>query len=532
MVSATLIHVLERARVRIGLDVEILDQRLKNLYPEGVTDLSRLIQDSASARRTLLDAIAVGRPDRLEGAGMHYHVYPLISSSRQRKPVGLLAVRATPPDNAESWSDVIRAIIESDLAAADLLGEERHRSRRLTGALRFLDFIIDSSDERAVTQALVQAAAIWYDVDARVFRRSLKGDFVLHAWLPGSTPGFQVLQPDILGTDGDLRRLESDWAIGQDGSGHEALVVPLRGVGVVDWVLLLIGRVPREADAVLRLIARVAQMQLVAIATRHSQSARGRFEMLVLQPTKTPERVAMQIVAELAQMMRAAGASLTLVRDTQAYRIAVVGSLETSAPAGPNETSDARRYTRELPLGSEHVAVLELSAASGNGFSPEDVAIADACATVLGPWLSGSLPLFGGPVPELPASPTPVFSSRIQEELERAHRFDLRLSLVLLEATASPAAIGQLEEALRRELRGSDVTGTMSARQLAAVLTHTDGLGLESVVRRLKQRLADAAERLNVSDLKLGQAASSPDVQSADALLNLALRQAEPLIVH
>jgi hypothetical protein len=51
-------------------------------------------------------------------------------------------------------------------------------------------------------------------------------------------------------------------------------------------------------------------------------------------------------------------------------------------------------------------------------------------------------------------------------------------------------------------------------------------------VRRLKQRLADAAERLNVSDLKLGQAAFSPEMRTADALLELALRQSEPVIVH
>jgi hypothetical protein len=67
---------------------------------------------------------------------------------------------------------------------------------------------------------------------------------------------------------------------------------------------------------------------------------------------------------------------------------------------------------------------------------------------------------------------------------------------------------------------------------VAALLTHTDAMGLDNVVRRLKQRLADAAERLNVSNVKLGQAAVSPDVRTAEALLALALRHAEPLIVH
>ena len=76
------------------------------------------------------------------------------------------------------------------------------------------------------------------------------------------------------------------------------------------------------------------------------------------------------------------------------------------------------------------------------------------------------------------------------------------------------------------------MTGPMSGTQVAALLTHTDALGLENVVRRLKHRLADTAERFNVADLRLGQAAFSPEVRTADALLDLALRQAEPVIVH
>jgi GGDEF domain-containing protein len=126
----------------------------------------------------------------------------------------------------------------------------------------------------------------------------------------------------------------------------------------------------------------------------------------------------------------------------------------------------------------------------------------------------------------------PPFLTRIQEELERARRFDLRLSLILIDVHAPSEALVQLQDALKRELRGSDVTGAMGGTQVAALLTHTDALGLDNVVRRVRQRLADTAERLNVSGLKLGQAAFSPEVRTADALLELALRQAEPVIVH
>ena len=45
-------------------------------------------------------------------------------------------------------------------------------------------------------------------------------------------------------------------------------------------------------------------------------------------------------------------------------------------------------------------------------------------------------------------------------------------------------------------------------------------------------RLADAADRLKISDVKLGQAALSADCRTADALLSRAVRGAEPIVVH
>jgi hypothetical protein len=172
--------------------------------------------------------------------------------------------------------------------------------------------------------------------------------------------------------------------------------------------------------------------------------------------------------------------------------------------------------------------------ASGTSFTTDGAAACEACVSVLQTWLLGSLASFDAPhviIDEIvPLSP--AFSERIQEELERARRFDLRLALVRIDVAAPSEAVSEIQEALRRELRGSDVTGKMSGSLVVALLTHTDAMGLDNVVRRLKQRLADAAERLNVSDLRLGQAAVSPEVRTADALLALALRQAEPLIVH
>ena len=77
MVSPALSQLLERARARFGLDVEVLDAGLKCVYPEGGSDLGRMIQDSPSIRRALLDALAGARPERLRWRRCQLPVLPV-----------------------------------------------------------------------------------------------------------------------------------------------------------------------------------------------------------------------------------------------------------------------------------------------------------------------------------------------------------------------------------------------------------------------------------------------------------------------
>ena len=175
MLSSALSQVLERARTRFGLEVEILNGELRHLFPEGGTELGRSIRESPELRRVLRDVLVVGHARDIEGAGQRYRVYPLRQSDRIGQKGGLLAVRETDAGElsggeAGPWSEFARAAIEADLSAGDVLRDERHRSRRLLAILRFLRYLIETADQADLTQALVQAAAVWFDVDARIYQ--------------------------------------------------------------------------------------------------------------------------------------------------------------------------------------------------------------------------------------------------------------------------------------------------------------------------------------------------------------------------
>lgn len=543
MLSSALSQVLERARTRFGLEVEILDAELRNLYPETATELSRMVRDSPELRRTLRDVLAAGHPRNVEDAGHRYRVYPLRQSDRIGQKGSLLAVRASADDTATGdstpWSEFARAAIEADLSATDVLREERTTSRRLLAILRFLRYLVETNDEADLTQALVQAAAVWFDVDARIYRRDLAGDFVLRSWLPAAEPdeASQRLDPHLMGIDREVKRVPPNPELGSlSYSGSEAVLVPLSGASGTDWILTLSGAVPAEADSVFHVVGRVVGVQLQALHARKMDEVRRRFETIVRQSGLAAERTALQLVGELMAVTGAEGASLTFVTNGDTRRVVSFGPLaeDPALGAGDMWIMSGERFVCGLALGANQRAVLELRPAAGVTFGVDAADATSVVAQILQTWLVGAMSSFSDPTDALdaPAAPPPGFEKRIEEELERAKRFDLHLSLVLVDVSAPTHALAQIQEALRRELRGSDLLGTTSGRQVAALLTHTDDRGLDNVVVRLRRRLAATADRLNISEVRLGQAALSPDCRTADALLSRAVREAEPIVVH
>jgi len=543
MLSTALSQLLERARTRFGLEVEILDATLTHVYPETATDLGRLIEDSPAVRRALLDTLAAGRPDQLDRAGQAYQLFPLRRSARTRHTPGLLAVRrstgSASPD-AEPWSELARAIVEADFAANETINDERQRSRRLLATLRFLRHLVETDGEGELAQALVQAAAVWFDVDARIYQRDLAGDFLLHTALPGAPidETAKRLNSMWITGAGEMRRLGSvpEWSHGP--AGHEVILVPLTGSSPSDLILALVGSVGEDAESLFPILGRIAGLQLEAVRTRRAERTRDRFESLVRQTDIVPDLQVVHIVRELVALTGAGGAALTLNRHGRLRRLVCVGALAPEpvalAAASGESLFAADQFVCALPLAPGVSATLEMRPATNELFSPDAASVTGVAARVLQTWLVGAAPLFADQTIALDVPPAiSAFLRRIEEELERAKRFDLRLSLVLIDVPRQPPsaedAVALVQEAVRKELRGSDVLGKMNGRRVAALLTHTDAPGSHRVVGRLRRRLTDAASRLHLVGVTVGHAVFSPECRTAEALVSQAVRDAAPV---
>lgn len=547
MLSSSLSQLLERARTRFGLEVEVLDAGLQHVYPDSSTALARLIKESPIVRQSLLDALADGRPEQLDDAGVQYHVFPLRRAARLRQASALVAVRRTERgvggvesvDDEKAWPELARAIVEADFAAADALTDERQLSRRLLATLRFIRHLIETDVEADLGHAIVQAAAVWFDVDARIFQRDPAGDFVLHTALPGAH------------VEDAAKRLSSHWFAGAaeavrmgpipewgpSAGGSEVVLVPLSVNGNPDWVLALIGAFPVDAESLFAVLGRIVGVQLETIRSRRRDRTREHFQSLVEQGGAVPELLAVRLVRELANLTGAAYASLVLNRRGRERRIVCIGT-SGEMPAGAADSSTAWRFTptqfvSTLPLGEGTFATLDLHPAPGESFAPDAELVTRVATRVLQCWLAGAEPSLHDVTREPVRPVVSEFVRRIEEELDRAKRFDLRLSLVLIDIPGRAAGVQDatllMQDAVRQELRGSDVLGTMNGDRVAALLTHTDGSGSHKVVGRLRRRLSEAAGRINLAGVTVGHAAFSAECRTAEALLSQAARDAQPV---
>jgi hypothetical protein len=544
MLSTSLSQLLERARTRFGLEVEVLDSGLQHVYPASNTALARLIEESPAVRQSLLDALADGRPEQLEGADGQYQVFPLRRPARLRQATALVAVRrsdrAAASDDEKAWPELARAIVEADFAAADALTDERQHSRRLLATLRFLKHLVETDVEADLAHAIVQAAAVWFDVDARIFQRDLAGDYLLHTALPGAHVEESAKRLDArwLEGAGDAVRLGSIAEWGQFTGGSEVVLVPLSASGSSpDWVLALIGSFPGDAESLFAVLGRIVGVQLETIRSRRRDRTRERFESFLEQGGAVPELLAVRMVRELTEMTSASSASLILNRQGRQRRVVVIGT-SPEPPAEPMDASGAWRFTPTefvctLPLGDGVFATLDLRAPEAAPFAPDAELVVRTAARVLQSWLAGAEPMLADLTRENVRPAVSEFIGRIEEELERAKRFDLRLSLVLIDIPGPLSgyadATSAMKDAVRQELRGSDVLGTMSGDRVAALLTHTDGTGSHRVVGRLRRRLGEATGRLNIAGVRVGHAAFSPECRTAEALLARAAQDAQPI---
>lgn len=535
MLSPSITSMLDRVRSEFGILADVLDVNLASALAPGRQRETgvRLEPEIAAA---VAEAARDGRSTEIETAGRRVRIVPL----RRNRAVAALLVLEThgsgPPELSgrvlEGLVELLRSAIEAELGCRDDIHTERQQNRMLRGVLRFLRYVLLADTEAEVAEAVIQASAVWFDVDPRVYRRGPAGDYELFSYLPAAevTPGSERLARLDFAPDSTVMRLSSLHELRNLGPARDGLLVPAWGGHGVEWILVVFGTVPAEAEFTLSIVGRLFGAQMERLALRRAADLRSGFEEAMMVAEPASEVAVLEALRQLLRMTRGGAAALWVQTADGMRRLGLVGGpiADPGPELRPAHVVSPARHVRTLRVGEAALARLELASDPETPFGDDATAVVDACASMLRIWLTGA----GISVCDRAFSEDPLsgFLQRIEEEMARARRFDRRLALLLVQTPADAGThshVHDLLDLLRRELRGSDLLGSLGRDQIAVLLVETDAKGLGSVVRRVRARLGEAITSKSLPALAIGEAAFSEECTTVSALLSRAQYNAQ-----
>jgi hypothetical protein len=170
MLPKLLSPIFERARVRLGLEIHVVDAALTPVCTEPEIGLRAALAYDPQLREALTAAVAAPHKVSVHMLGREFEAVPLWLAGGQRG-LALIAVsgelvqwhRAI----LEFWVEIVKAVWESSAATADSTDEQSAQSRRLAAALRFLRHIVETGSEAEVAQAMAHME-MWFDIERLV----------------------------------------------------------------------------------------------------------------------------------------------------------------------------------------------------------------------------------------------------------------------------------------------------------------------------------------------------------------------------
>ena len=401
--------------------------------------------------------------------------------------------------------------------------DESDRLRRLSTIMRFMAQMRECRHERELLGSLIQAAAVWYDLDARGYRRDLHGRYQLETWLPGADiagdPRTLDVQGILCGEDPAHVSAISDLEqLGWRSLQGEVLLLPVVASGGVRWIVTVAGTVERDIEATLMLVCRSAGAVIDQLAATRARELEERLVRRMTRGREAFQARARGAVEEYSEALGAAGARVS-VRATagRALTLASIGERWASSPPpaldGGSASTAPERLAFGFAIGNDAVAIVERAAPTGAAFPVEQARAARAGGGVLSVWLSGVSSGAGKAIglTETVAPAPPPFENEMRAELERARRLSLKGGLLVASVPGSggipdPHVLSVIIEVVRGELRSSDLLGQLAGGDIAAVLVRTSAEGVAVAAERVRHRLDGLARERQLPQVVVGHA--------------------------
>jgi hypothetical protein len=406
--------------------------------------------------------------------------------------------------------------------------------------MRFVSQMRDSATEQELVQALIQAAAVWYDLDARAYRRNLQGRYVLEMWLPGADVENDPREMDVnglLSADGPthVSSIQEMEQLGWRTMQAEVLLLPIPSADVARWLVAVNGTVEREVETTLMLVCRSAGAVIDQLTVRHAGEVQERLSRRMTNGPGTFAARAREVLREYLDTVGASAGRIS-VKGSEGRTLSLVSHGGTWTGPAPRmapgfEEIRADRMSFTFGLGPDASILVELVAAASAPFGVEHGQVARAGASVLSTWLAG---VWTGAAGQLAVrgDEGPPFESAMVGELEKAKRLRLNGGVLVASVPGSGGithahAVAVVIDTLRAELRSSDLLGQLAGGDIAALLVRTHPDGVARAASRVRQRLDALARERQVPPVVVGHALYATNAsESPTALIARARREA------
>lgn len=409
--------------------------------------------------------------------------------------------------------------------------------------MHFFGHLWESADERELMASVIQAGAVWYDLDARAYRREFGGQFVLEAWLPGAdVTGDPVTldadgllaadRPTRIASIGDLEQ----W--GWQSIQGELVLIPVVAAGEVNRFLAIAGPLDAEAEAMLVEVCRAAGATIEQLADRRGKEIRARLARRASQAAGSFATAVRAMASEFMDAVGAGAVRVTVERPgQQAMTVCSAGEADwEDCPLPGISSGEAQvsggRMALCFAFGGGASGVVELLAPADAPFRAEQARAAREGLDVLATWLSGTSIGFAGAAGERQAAPASrPFDESMRDELARAKRLSLSGGVLLASVPRAkdhdPQVTARLIRAVRSELRTADLLGQLSGGDVAAVLVRTDPDGVARAADRVRAKLDAMARAHELPPIAVGHALYPAGQEASPAsLLERARQQA------
>jgi hypothetical protein len=389
-------------------------------------------------------------------------------------------------ESIESW---LTPAVEAQLGRASTdVGDDEFD--RVSSLHRLLHESVEGGKEREVITAFAEALFAWDGVETSGYVEDVQGQLVLAMVAPGAVRGRAVVSlesgaapwsatPKRM-TAGDLER----FGLPPD---RHAVAVGIGGTTLEPWLIVFSeGYRPLNASRLV-LYADLLRDALGRVSTIAETRATWAILQSLLGPTGAVEEKIEASLREMSRGLDGVDATLVVTSATGTTLLSVGNEESFSGVRSFDRGNRIVSTAHLLELGTMQLSVRR---APGQTFTRREQHLVDRAAAIFSAWLPGTLKRSTESVER--RAEHQGFEQGLDRAAIEIPRDGLDVSVLVIsvpDAVSRPHLLQSWVTDIRAQLRGSDLAGTISDREIGVLLSGTSQGDVPVVCARLRRRL-------------------------------------------